>query len=151
MLATAGKLKVPYIMMHMLGTPGKMPSKPVYGDVTRDLMAFFADRVAAAKLMGIVDIIIDPGFGFGKTVQQNFQLLRELSLFTLMGMPVLVGISRKSMIYKTLNVSKEYALNGTSVLNTLALANGARILRVHDVKQAVEAVRLFMIYNAAAF
>jgi dihydropteroate synthase len=147
MFATAGKLKVPYIMMHMLGTPGRMPSKPVYADVTRDLMAYFADRVAAAKLMGIIDIIIDPGFGFGKTVQQNFQLLRELNLFTLMGMPVLVGVSRKSMIYKTLNVSKEFALNGTSVLNALALANGARILRVHDVKQAVEAVKLFMIYN----
>jgi dihydropteroate synthase len=149
MLATAGKLKVPYIMMHMQGTPGRMPSKPVYADVTRDLMAYFADRVAAAKLQGIIDIIIDPGFGFGKTVQQNFQLLRELNLFTLMGMPVLVGVSRKSMIYKTLNVSKEYALNGTSVLNALALANGARILRVHDVKQAVEAVKLFMLYNAA--
>ncbi len=149
MLATAGKLKVPYIMMHMLGTPGKMPSNPVYADVTRDLMAYFADRVAAAKLLGIIDIIIDPGFGFGKTVQQNFQLLRELNLFTLMGMPVLVGVSRKSMIYKSLNVSKEYALNGTSVLNALALANGARILRVHDVKQAVEAVKLFMIYNTA--
>jgi dihydropteroate synthase len=149
MLATAGKLKVPYIMMHMLGTPGKMPSNPVYADVTRDLMAYFADRVAAAKLLGIIDIIVDPGFGFGKTVQQNFQLLRELNLFTLMGMPVLVGVSRKSMIYKTLNVSKEYALNGTSVLNALALANGARILRVHDVKQAVEAVKLFMIYNTA--
>jgi dihydropteroate synthase len=149
MFATAGKLKVPYIMMHMLGTPGKMPSNPVYADVTRDLMAYFADRVAAAKLLGIIDIIVDPGFGFGKTVQQNFQLLRELNLFTLMGMPVLVGVSRKSMIYKSLNVSKEYALNGTSVLNALALANGARILRVHDVKQAVEAVKLFMIYNTA--
>lgn len=149
MLATAGKLKVPYVMMHMLGTPGKMPSKPVYADVTRDLMAYFADRVAAAKLMGIIDIIIDPGFGFGKTMQQNFQLLKELNLFALMGMPVLVGVSRKSMIYKTLNISKDDALNGTSVLNTLALSNGARILRVHDVKQAVEAVRLFMIYNAA--
>ena len=149
MFATVGKLKVPYVMMHMLGTPGAMPSKPVYSDVTRDLMAYFADRVAAAKLSGIIDIIIDPGFGFGKTVQQNFQLLRELNLFTLMGMPVLVGISRKSMIYKSLNVSKEYALNGTSVLNTLALANGARILRVHDVRQAVEGVKLFMIYNTA--
>jgi dihydropteroate synthase len=149
MLVTAGRLKVPYIMMHMLGTPGRMPPNPVYADVTRDLMAYFADRVAAAKLQGIIDIIIDPGFGFGKTVQQNFQLLRELNLFTLMGMPVLVGVSRKSMIYKTLNVSKEYALNGTSVLNALALANGARILRVHDVKQAVEAVKLFMIYNTA--
>ncbi len=149
MFATVGKLKVPYVMMHMQGTPGKMPSNPVYNDVTRDLMAYFADRVAAAKLSGIIDIIIDPGFGFGKTVQQNFQLLRELNLFTLMGMPVLVGISRKSMIYKSLNVSKEDALNGTSVLNTLALANGARILRVHDVKQAVEAVKLFMIYNTA--
>jgi len=149
MLATAGKLKVPYIMMHMLGTPGKMPSKPVYADVTRDLMAYFADRVAAAKLQGIIDIIIDPGFGFGKTVNQNFQLLRELNLFTLMGMPVMVGVSRKSMIYKTLDVSPEDALNGTSVLNTLALANGARILRVHDVKQAAEAVKLFMIYNSA--
>jgi dihydropteroate synthase len=147
MLVTAGRLKVPYIMMHMLGTPGRMPPNPVYADVTRDLMAYFADRVAAAKLQGIIDIIIDPGFGFGKTVQQNFQLLRELNLFTLMGMPVLVGVSRKSMIYKTLNVSKEYALNGTSVLNALALANGARILRVHDVKQAVEAVKLFLIYN----
>jgi dihydropteroate synthase len=149
MLATAGRLKVPYIMMHMLGTPGKMPSKPVYADVTRDLMAYFADRVAAAKLQGIIDIIIDPGFGFGKTVNQNFQLLRELNLFTLMGMPVMVGVSRKSMIYKTLDVSPEDALNGTSVLNTLALANGARILRVHDVKQAAEAVKLFMIYNSA--
>jgi dihydropteroate synthase len=149
MLVTAGRLKVPYIMMHMLGTPGRMPPNPVYADVTRDLMAYFADRVAAAKLQGIIDIIIDPGFGFGKTVQQNFQLLRELNLFTLMGMPVLVGVSRKSMIYKTLNVSKEYALNGTSVLNALALANGARILRVHDVKQAVEAVKLFLIYNTA--
>jgi dihydropteroate synthase len=150
MLATVGKLKVPYIMMHMLGTPGKMPADPVYQDVTRDIMAYFADRVAAAKLMGILDIIIDPGFGFGKTVHQNFQLLKELSLFTLMGMPVLVGISRKSMIYKTLSISKEDALNGTTILNTLALSNGARILRVHDVKQAVEAVKLFMIYNEAA-
>jgi len=149
MLSTAGKLKVPYIMMHMLGTPGKMPSKPSYTDVTRDLMAYFADRVAAAKLQGIIDIIIDPGFGFGKTVEQNFQLLRELNLFTMMGMPVLAGVSRKSMIYKTLDISKEDALNGTSVLNTLALANGARLLRVHDVKQAVEAVKLFMIYNTA--
>jgi dihydropteroate synthase len=150
MLATVGKLKVPYIMMHMLGTPGKMPENPVYQDVTRDIMAYFADRVAAAKLTGILDIIIDPGFGFGKTVHQNFQLLKELSLFTFMGMPVLVGISRKSMIYKTLSIPKEDALNGTTILNTLALSNGARILRVHDVKQAVEAVKLFMIYNAAA-
>ncbi len=150
MLEIAGKLKVPYVMMHMLGTPGKMPSKPVYADVTRDLMAYFADRVAAAKLMGILDIIIDPGFGFGKTVQQNYQLLKELNLFSLMGMPVMVGVSRKSMIYRTLNVSKEDALNGTTVLNTFALSNGAGILRVHDVKQAVEAVKLFMIYNAAA-
>ena len=149
MLATVGKLKVPYIMMHMLGTPGKMPSKPVYSDVTRDLMVYFADRVAAAKLQGIIDIIIDPGFGFGKTVNQNFQLLRELNLFTLMGIPVMAGISRKSMIYKTLDVSQEDALNGTTVLNTLALANGARILRVHDVKQAAEVVKLFMIYNPA--
>jgi dihydropteroate synthase len=149
MLATVGKLKVPYVMMHMLGTPGKMPTKPVYSDVTRDLMAFFADRVAAAKLLGVIDIIIDPGFGFGKTAGQNFQLLKELNLFTLMGMPVLVGVSRKSMIYKTLNVSKDDALNGTTILNTLALSNGARILRVHDVKQAVEAVKLFMIYNTA--
>jgi dihydropteroate synthase len=149
MFTVVGKLKVPYVMMHMLGIPGKMPSNPVYADVTRDLMAYFADRVAAAKLSGIIDMIIDPGFGFGKTVQQNFQLLRELNLFTLMGMPVMVGVSRKSMVYKSLNVSKEYALNGTSVLNTLALANGARILRVHDVRQAVEAVKLFMIYNAA--
>ncbi len=147
MLTTVGKMKVPFLMMHMLGTPGKMPSKPVYTDVTRDLMGYFADRVAAAKLAGIIDIIIDPGFGFGKTVKQNYQLLRELNLFTLMGMPVMVGLSRKSMIYRTLEIGNEDALNGTSVLNTLALANGARILRVHDVKEAVEAVKLFTIYS----
>jgi dihydropteroate synthase len=144
----AGELKVPYIMMHMLGTPGKMPLQPVYTDVTRDVMTYFADRVAAAKLHGIMDIILDPGFGFGKTVQQNFQLLRELNLFSLMEMPVLAGLSRKSLIYKSLNINPDNALNGTTVLNTLALLNGASILRVHDVREAVEAVKLYMIYKA---
>ncbi len=147
MMDVVGRLKVPYIMMHMLGTPGHMPLNPQYSDVTRDVMAYFADRTAEAKLRGVIDIIIDPGFGFGKTVVQNYQLLRELNLFTMMGMPVLAGISRKSMIYKTLNVSREDALNGTIVANSLALANGAAVLRVHDVKEAVEAVKIFVHYR----
>jgi dihydropteroate synthase len=147
MLDVAGKLKVPYIMMHMLGTPGNMPHDPQYNDVTRDILSYFADRSAEARLRGVLDIIVDPGFGFGKTPEQNYQLLRELKLFTMMGMPVLAGLSRKSMIYKTLGIPREEALNGTTVVNSLALANGASILRVHDVKEAVEAVKLFVPYR----
>jgi len=150
MLSAAGKLKIPYIMMHMQGTPQSMQKKPEYRDVTKELVAFFAGRIALAKAAGIDDIILDPGFGFGKTAEHNFVLLRELDLFSMLGHPIMVGVSRKSMIYKTLQTIPEEALNGTTVLHTLALNNGARLLRVHDVKEACEAVRLFTIYRNAA-
>jgi dihydropteroate synthase len=147
MLPLVGNLKVPMIMMHMQGTPQSMQNHPVYSDIVRELLVFFAERSAAAKLYGITDLIIDPGFGFGKTIGHNFQLLRELNLFAIFGMPVMAGLSRKSMIYKSLKVNPGDALNGTTVMNTLALSNGARILRVHDVKEASEVVKLFSIYN----
>jgi dihydropteroate synthase len=148
MFPVAGKLRVPMVVMHMQGIPQTMQNRPVYGDIVKELMAFFAERAADAKRNGVKDIIVDPGFGFGKTVGHNFQLLRELNLFTLLGMPVMAGLSRKSMVYKSLNSTVDDALNGTTVLNTLALSNGARILRVHDVKEASEAVKLFSIYNS---
>ena len=143
MLATAGRLKVPYIMMHMLGTPGKMPSKPVYADVTRDLMAYFADRVAAAKLLGIIDIILDPGFGFGKSLEHNYSLLTGLEAFQILELPLMVGISRKSMIYKALETDSEHSLHGTTAAHMAALLKGASLLRVHDVQAAVETVKIF--------
>jgi dihydropteroate synthase len=148
MLTVAGKSKVPVILMHMQGDPQTMQNKPEYKDIVKELLVFFAERIAAAKLAGVKDVIIDPGFGFGKTVHHNFQLLRELSLFSLLEMPVMVGLSRKSMVYKPINASPEEALNGTTVLNTLALSNGAQILRVHDVKEAVQAVKLFCLYHS---
>jgi dihydropteroate synthase len=147
MLPVVGELKVPLVMMHVQGTPGTMQINPHYTDIVRELMLFFAERILEAKRHGIADLIIDPGFGFGKTVSHNFQLLRELRLLTRLGLPVMVGLSRKSMIYKSINETPENALNGTTVLNTLALSNGARLLRVHDVKEASEAVKLFRIYS----
>jgi dihydropteroate synthase len=149
MLPTAGRLDVAYIMMHMQGNPQTMQVKPHYEDIVRELIAFFALRIETARKCGIKDIIIDPGFGFGKTIQHNFELLRDLELFRILEVPVMVGLSRKSMIYKPLDLAPEMALNGTSVANTLALHNGARLLRVHDVKEAVQAVKLFTIYNRA--
>jgi len=149
MLPVIGELKVPMVMMHIQGTPGTMQKNPLYSDIVRELMIFFAERTAAAKRHGIADLIIDPGFGFGKSVRHNFQLLRELRLLTQLGLPVMVGLSRKSMIYKSIHETPENALNGTTVLNTLALANGARILRVHDVKEACEAVKLYRNYSAS--
>jgi dihydropteroate synthase len=147
MLPSIGKLKVPLVMMHAQGTPGTMQMNPHYGDIVKELIYFFAERTLAAKRYGIADLIIDPGFGFGKTVSHNFQLLRELRLFAQLGLPVMVGLSRKSMIYKSINETPENALNGTTVLNTLALSNGARILRVHDVKEASETVKLYRKYS----
>jgi dihydropteroate synthase len=147
MFPVAGKLRVPMVLMHMRGIPQTMQNSPVYADIVKELMAFFAERAAVAKRNGIKDIIVDPGFGFGKTIRHNFRLLRELNLFSLLGMPVMAGLSRKSMVYKSLNTTPDDALNGTTVLNTLALSNGARILRVHDVKEASQAVKLFSIYN----
>jgi dihydropteroate synthase len=135
-------LNVPYIIMHMQGTPGTMQKKPVYDDVVADILLWFGGRIARLQAMGVKDLIIDPGIGFGKTVSHNFELLRRLSDFSIAGLPVLVGVSRKSMIWKTLEIKPEYALNGTTVLNTAALLNGADILRVHDVKEALQAVKL---------
>ena len=142
MMATVAKLHVPYIMMHMKGTPQTMKNETQYNDLVHDIMFYFSERLAKAKKLGIVDTIIDPGFGFAKTREQNFALLNHLELFKNIYRPILVGLSRKSMIYKTLNTSPTEALNGTSVLNTIALQKSANILRVHDVKEAVECIEL---------
>jgi dihydropteroate synthase len=136
------KLNVPYIMMHMKGNPRTMQSNPVYEDIVADILKWFGERIFKLKSAGVKDTIIDPGFGFGKTIDHNFELLRKLGDFSIAGLPVLVGISRKSMIWKTLDISADEALNGTTALNSIALFNGADILRVHDVKEAVQAVRL---------
>ena len=142
MFETIGKLGVPYILMHMLGTPLKMQENPEYEDIIRDISLFFTERVKQLTKAGVKDVIIDPGFGFGKTVDQNYELLNRLDSFKVFQLPLLVGVSRKSMIYKLLATNPEEALNGTSVINTLALMGGADILRVHDVREAVEAVRI---------
>ena len=136
------KLQVPYIMMHMQGVPGTMQENPVYDDVVADILKWFGERIFRLQSIGVNDIIIDPGFGFGKKAEHNFELLRHLGDFSIAGLPLLVGFSRKSMIWKTLGITPGEALNGTSVLNTVALMNGADILRVHDVKEAVQAVKL---------
>lgn len=142
MLQTIANLKVPYIMMHMKGTPQNMLKQTVYEDITKEVLFYFSERLNAAKKLGIVDIIIDPGFGFAKKPEQSFELLNRLDLFNMLEKPILVGVSRKSMIYKTLETTAENALNGTTVLNTIALQKGACILRVHDVKEAMESMRL---------
>ena len=142
MLQTVANLHVPYIMMHMQGNPQTMQQHTNYNNLTKDILHYFSERIAAAKALGIVDIIIDPGFGFAKTLEQNYELLNKLELFKMIEKPLLVGLSRKSMIYKTLNTTANHALNGTSVLNTIALQKGASILRVHDVKEAVETIKL---------
>src|SRR5690606_22834528 len=128
MLQTVANLKVPYIMMHMKGTPQTMQKQVEYSNVTKDVLFYFSERLAAAKQVGIIDIIIDPGFGFAKTQEQSFKLLNHLELFKTIEKPLLVGISRKSMIYKTLKTTPDNALNGTTVLNTIALQKGASIL-----------------------
>ncbi|MBS1643030.1 MAG: dihydropteroate synthase [Bacteroidetes bacterium] len=142
MLSTVAALKVPYICMHMKGTPQNMQLNPMYKNVTKEVLDFFIIQTVKCKAAGIHDVIIDIGFGFGKTATHNFQLLKELQIFKTLEKPVLIGVSRKNTIYKTLNVTANEALNGTTVLNTVALLNGANILRVHDVKEAVEAVKL---------
>ena len=140
MLSTVGQLQVPYIMMHMKGTPQNMQSPELleYTDLIEDMRYYFSERIAKAREQKINDIIIDPGFGFSKTLAQNYELMQKLDLFKSFDLPVLVGVSRKSMIYKLLNTSPDQALNGTTVLNTYALQKGCSILRVHDVKEAVE-------------
>lgn len=149
MLETVAHLNVPYICMHMKGTPDTMQQEPQYEDVTREVLDFFIRRVEDCRLAGINDIIIDPGFGFGKTIAHNFELLKNMAVFNILQKPVLAGLSRKSTIYKTLGISAAEALNGTTVLNSIALMNGASILRVHDVKEAVEAIKLFGVYQSS--
>lgn len=143
MMPTVAKHQVPYIMMHMRGTPKTMQSLTDYKDLPRDVIYYFSAKIKLARQHGINDIITDPGFGFAKTTEQNFELFKNLELFKSLDLPFLVGISRKSMIYKSLGISAQEALNGTTVLNSLALARGASILRVHDVKEAIECVKLY--------
>lgn len=143
MIETVAEIKVPYILMHMKGTPQTMQQNAVYENVTREVLDFFIAKTNDLKNAGIVDIIIDPGFGFAKTIDQNFELLKNLSVFKMLDKVMMLGISRKSTIYKTLGVNADDALNGTTILNTIGLMNGASILRVHDVKEAKEAVKLF--------
>jgi dihydropteroate synthase len=142
MLSTVSKLKVPFIAMHMRGTSQTMTQLTEYTNVTRDVLKYFSERLAEARAAGINDIIVDPGFGFAKTREQSFELLNNLELFKHLDVPYLVGVSRKSLIYKTLETTAANALNGTTALHTIALLKGASILRVHDVKEAVECVKL---------
>lgn len=143
-LSVAAAAGAPYICMHMQGTPDTMQEDPQYNNVTLEVLDYLIQKVAACRAAGINDVVADPGFGFGKTIRHNFVLLKELSVLQVLGVPVLAGLSRKSTIYKTLHITPEEALNGTTVLNTIALLNGASILRVHDVKAAVEAVCLIV-------
>ncbi len=138
----AAKYECPYIMMHMKGTPQTMQNNCDYSNLIQEMLFYFSNQILSAKKEGIKDIIIDPGFGFSKTIDQNYTILAELEKFNLFKLPILVGVSRKSMIYKHLNIDSSKALNGTSVLNTIALTKGAKILRVHDVKEAKEAALL---------
>lgn len=140
MIPTVARLKVPYVMMHMRGNPHTMQDFTDYGDVAADVMRFLGDRIKEAAYAGISDIILDPGFGFSKTLDQNYELLARMELLREFGYPLLVGVSRKSMVYKLLGTSPEQSLNATTAVNTLALLKGASILRVHDVREAVEAV-----------
>lgn len=142
MLETVAQLKVPYIMMHMRGNPQTMQSLANYDDIVKEIIFYFSERIQKARSFGISDIIIDPGFGFAKTLEQNYEVLHKMELFSMLELPILAGISRKSMIYKVLEKTPQEALNGTSVLNTIALQKGAKILRVHDVKEAVECIKL---------
>ena len=165
MIHCVSSLKVPYICMHMKGSPEHMQKNPTYDDLIKEVLDFFIDKIEQCKKAGIKDIIIDPGFGFGKTIeenfilvkqlgfgktiQQNFILLKQLSVFKMLDKPILAGLSRKSMVYKTLDVDVTAALNGSTVLHTIALQQGASILRVHDVKEAMQAVTLFTAFDKA--
>jgi dihydropteroate synthase len=142
MFEVISKLKVPYILMHAKGNPQTMQDNPSYNDVVADILKYFSERIFQLQNAGVNDIIIDPGFGFGKTLEHNFELLRKLDDFAITGLPLLVGLSRKSLIWKTLNITANEALAGTVALNTAALMKGADIIRVHDVKEAVQTVKL---------
>jgi len=137
------KYNVPYIMMHMRGTPQTMQTMTNYENIIKEMLFYFSEKVSKARSLGINNLIVDPGFGFAKTLEQNYEILQNLELFQMLDLPLLAGISRKSMVYKPLGLTANEALNGTTVLNTIALTKGANILRVHDVKEAVECVKLF--------
>lgn len=142
MFSTITTLQVPYIMMHMQGTPKTMQNNPTYNDVTQDIIYYFSEKLKVLRKLGLNDIIIDVGFGFGKTLEQNYELLHNLDLFKNLEVPILTGVSRKSMLYKLLDITPKEALNATTAANTIALLNGSNILRVHDVKEAMEAVKI---------
>lgn len=142
MFKTIGELKVPYVLMHIQGTPQNMHVKPSYTDVTQDILKYFSEKVLALRLEKVNDIILDVGFGFGKTLEHNYELLKNLSYFKTFDIPILTGVSRKSMLYKLLDTSAKEALNATSIANTIALQNGTSILRVHDVKEAMESIKI---------
>ena len=143
MFEIIAKYNVPYIMMHMRGNPQTMQTLTHYDDILKEMLFYFSEKVAIARSFGINDLMIDPGFGFAKTIAQNYEVFQKMELFNMLELPLLVGISRKSMIYKTLETTIENSLNGTTVLNILAMTKGAKILRVHDVKEAMECVTLF--------
>lgn len=149
MMETVARYNAPYIIMHMQGIPATMQHNPTYENVAKEVLQYLAEKVHESRLKGITDIIVDPGFGFGKTVEHNFKLLKELQLFKILNCPLLAGLSRKSMINKTLRTKPEQALNGTTSLNTIALMKGASILRVHDIKEAKEVVKLYNAFQNA--
>lgn len=142
MFATVANLHVPYILMHMRGTPQTMQQFTQYNNLIQDIFYYFSEKIAHLHQLGVCDVILDPGFGFSKTIDQNYELMKQLDKFQIFELPLLIGISRKSMIYKLLDTTAQESLNGTSVLNSFALANGANILRVHDVKEAVDTVKI---------
>ena len=142
MMPTIASLNVPYIMMHMRGTPQDMQLQIDYNNLVKDILVYFSERIAEARKLGIIDLIVDPGFGFSKTLEQNYELLNRLELLKMTELPILAGLSRKSMIYKTLEITAQKSLNGTTALNTIALQKGAKIIRVHDVKETVECIKL---------
>ncbi len=148
MFETVADLDVPYILMHIQGTPGTMQQNPHYEDVVAEVLDFFVQKIEKLRALGVKDIVLDPGFGFGKTVEHNYQLLKNLHVFgNVTGLPVLAGISRKSMICKVLKVNPKHALNGTTALHVIALQQGAKILRAHDVREAVEVIKLWEMLN----
>ncbi|MBS3994040.1 MAG: dihydropteroate synthase [Bacteroidetes bacterium] len=147
MFKTIAKLQVPYILMHMKGTPQNMQQNPAYENVLNEVMYFFSEKLHQLRTLGVNDLLIDVGFGFGKTQEHNYQLLQNLDYFKHLNLPILSGLSRKSMLYKPLNTIAKDALNATSIANTVALLKGTSILRVHDVLQAVEAVKIFSLLN----
>ena len=148
MFKTISRLQVPYVIMHMKGMPQDMQENPKYNDLLKELLLYFAEKKQMASQMGINDLIIDPGFGFGKTIEHNYELLKNLQLFKVLELPILVGISRKSMVYKLIGGDADDALAGTVALNMMALKAGANILRVHDVKEAIQLISVFNKYNS---